>query len=121
MGEMKLTLSIKQPWAWLVVQGLKDVENRKWGTNYRGQLLVHAGKSRPSEESIRNIERRYKVKIPRSDLRYGGIIGEVTVTGCVNYHLSRWFDGSGFGFVLANARPLPFRAIRGRLGFFYVP
>ncbi len=38
-----MTLSIRQPWAWLVVSGTKDVENRTWTTQYRGWLLIHAG------------------------------------------------------------------------------
>lgn len=38
-------LSVRQPWAWLLCEGLKDVENRNWRTNYRGELFIHAGKS----------------------------------------------------------------------------
>ncbi|WP_289241690.1 ASCH domain-containing protein [Delftia sp.] len=36
-------LSIRQPWAWLIVHGYKDIENRDWHTPFRGNLLVHAG------------------------------------------------------------------------------
>lgn len=36
------TLSVKQPWASLIVCGAKDVENRTWTTPYRGRLLIHA-------------------------------------------------------------------------------
>ncbi|HDU8694716.1 TPA: ASCH domain-containing protein, partial [Morganella morganii subsp. morganii] len=35
-------ISIRQPWAWLIVNGHKDIENRSWRTKYRGQVLVHA-------------------------------------------------------------------------------
>ena len=35
------TLSIKNPWAYLVAFGVKDVENRSWKTDYRGELLIH--------------------------------------------------------------------------------
>ena len=38
-------LSVRHPWAWLICEGLKDVENRNWKTNYRGTLYIHAGKS----------------------------------------------------------------------------
>lgn len=38
-------LSVRQPWAWLLCEGLKDVENRNWRTNYRGTLYIHVGKS----------------------------------------------------------------------------
>ena len=37
-------LSIRQPWAWLIVNGFKDVENRNWRTHWRGRLLIHASK-----------------------------------------------------------------------------
>jgi hypothetical protein len=36
------TLTIKQPWASLIVEGLKDIENRTWATKFRGRVLVHA-------------------------------------------------------------------------------
>lgn len=38
-------LSVRQPWAWLLCENLKNVENRSWKTNYRGTLYIHAGKS----------------------------------------------------------------------------
>lgn len=34
-------LSIQQPWAWLIVNGYKDVENRDWNTKFRGRFYVH--------------------------------------------------------------------------------
>lgn len=35
-------LSVRQPWAWLMVNNLKDVENRSWYTKFRGRLYIHA-------------------------------------------------------------------------------
>jgi len=29
-------LSIRQPYAWLIIHGYKDIENRTWGTRVRG-------------------------------------------------------------------------------------
>ena len=37
-------LTIKQPWACLIVNGYKEYEFRTWKTNYRGKILIHAGK-----------------------------------------------------------------------------
>ncbi len=37
-------LTIKQPWATLIMQGDKRFEFRSWQTKYRGELLIHAGK-----------------------------------------------------------------------------
>ena len=39
---MIAALSIRQPWAWLIVNGYKDIENRDWPTKFRGRMLVHA-------------------------------------------------------------------------------
>jgi len=36
-------LTIQQPWAFAIAEGFKTVENRSRRTNYRGQLLIHAG------------------------------------------------------------------------------
>jgi hypothetical protein len=36
-------LTVRQPWATLIIAGLKDVENRSWTTSYRGRLAIHAG------------------------------------------------------------------------------
>ena len=37
-------LTLKQPWATLVAEGIKKYEFRSWKTNYRGKILIHAGK-----------------------------------------------------------------------------
>lgn len=36
-------ITLKQPWATLVAEGIKKYEFRSWKTNYRGKLLIHAG------------------------------------------------------------------------------
>ena len=36
-------LTLKQPWATLVAEGIKKYEFRTWKTNYRGKILIHAG------------------------------------------------------------------------------
>src|SRR3990167_9411398 len=37
-------LSIRQPWAWLILHAGKDIENRGWPTSFRGRFLIHASK-----------------------------------------------------------------------------
>ncbi len=37
-------LTISQPWASLIADGSKWIENRSWPTKYRGTLAIHAGK-----------------------------------------------------------------------------
>lgn len=40
------TLSVRQPWASLLVSGLKDIENRTWVSNYKGRILIHASSTK---------------------------------------------------------------------------
>ena len=47
-------ISIRQPWAWLVVHGYKDVDNRTWATKHRGPILIHAGKALDPCECLGN-------------------------------------------------------------------
>jgi hypothetical protein len=44
-------LTIRQPWAALIAHDDKRVENRTWGTAWRGQLLIHAAKTADPFES----------------------------------------------------------------------
>ncbi|MEU0427892.1 hypothetical protein ABZ235_30660 [Streptomyces canus] len=45
-------LTIKQPWAFAIAEGFKLVENRSRRTNYRGPLLIHAGRVHDDAVSI---------------------------------------------------------------------
>jgi hypothetical protein len=113
-------LSIRQPWAWLIVNGYKDIENRSWSTQYRGPLLVLSSKQ-PALTIPETKEYFRSVRLPLPKVwELGGIVGIVDVVDCVTSHPSGWFSGP-YGFVLANARPLPFYALKGRLGLFDVP
>jgi len=112
-------LSIRQPWAWLITTGHKDVENRTWPSRFRGVFLIHAGKQLDLA-GYRRVQERMGVALPQTDdLPRGGIVGSAEVVDCVRHHSSRWFSGP-YGFVLANARPLPFTPLPGKLGFFPV-
>jgi hypothetical protein len=106
-------LSIRQPWAHLIVAGIKQIENRTWTTRYRGPLLIHAGQLW-HDETIADIERRHRIAIPR-DLQLGGIVGIVDLVDVVTQSDDPYFYGP-FGFVLENARLLSFMPMRGRLG-----
>ena len=44
------TLSIRQPWASLIVKGFKDVENRSWRTPIRGEIAIHASASKTEDD-----------------------------------------------------------------------
>ncbi len=117
-----IALSILQPWAWLIVNGHKDIENRGWPTTRRGDILIHAGKrwGREQREDLEFVRQQFPhIQMPESfDL--GGIVGAARITGCVTSSSSPWFFGP-YGFVLDQQRAAPaFVPWRGQLGFFTV-
>lgn len=112
-------ISIKQPWASLIIQKGKDIENRTWPTKYRGPVLVHAS-LRADTISAREIADRFGVR-PPSFLPLGGVIGIVEIVDCVDAHPSRWHVPGNWGFVLRNPRPLPFIEWKGALSITDAP
>jgi ASCH domain len=110
-------ISIRQPWAWAIVEGWKDVENRTWPTAYRGPLLIHAGLR---EDNLGWLALdRMGVEFPE-EVEGGGIIGVVDLVDCARDYDSPWAAPGCWHWLLENPRPLPFRATRGRLGIFHV-
>jgi len=123
-----VALSIRQPWAWLILNEEKDIENRSWKTNFRGRVLIHAAKGMTRAEyentfyfcrnCIPHIKTAYQYPLPAFDeLKRGGIIGSVEIVDCVTKSTSPWFMGH-YGFVLQDPQPLPFHPCPGQLGFF---
>jgi hypothetical protein len=125
-------LSLKQPWATLLVAGRKTIEVRRWPTARRGRFLIHAARvSDPREEAWA----RLPPELQAAAAQVGGIIGAAELTDCVAYrspaafaadaarHLNdpSWFQGPVlYGFIIANPTPLPFRAFPGWMRFFVV-
>lgn len=112
-------ISIRQPWAWLIVHGYKDIENRTWRTNHRGPILIHAGKAiDPDYPQIYRFCADHSIELPLiAQLPKGGIVGAASITDCVVHSSSVWFEGP-YGFILEDAQPLPFHSMRGQLGIF---
>lgn len=112
-------ITIKQPWAWLIINAGKDIENRTWNTNYRGRILIHASmrlKRIEYEQCVLWVQKRFpSITIPRLEaLQKGGIVGEAVMTGCVPASDSPWFTGP-YGFVLTDPKPLRFQRCQGSL------
>ena len=135
-----MALSIRQPWAWLIVRpdiegeqnrldayangSIKDIENRDWPTDRRGRILIHASKGMTREEYRMGMDMLWLdpgALIPSYEqLTRGGFVGTVEIVDCVRESDSEWFFGA-FGFVLKNAKPMPYVPFNGQLGFFKVP
>jgi hypothetical protein len=126
-------LSLKQPWAALLVHGLKTVEVRRWPTARRGRVLIHAAKvSDERPEAWAHVPR----ELHEAARLVGGIVGAGELTGCVPYrsaqafsedqprHLNdpAWYRGGVlYGFTFTHLTPLPFRPLPGWMRFFPVP
>ncbi len=125
-------LSIKQPWAALLVHGLKVIEVRRWPTARRGRILIHAARvPDPRPEAWAQVP----PELAEAARVVGGIIGCAELTGCIAYrsaeafaqdrdkHLNdpAWFEPPVlYGFVFADTGPLPFRPYSGWMRFFPV-
>jgi len=119
MNKTQIALSIRQPWAWLIAHGLKDIENRDWSTKFRGRFLIHTGK-KVDAAAWDWIRDQFNIDLPGPRvIETGGIVGEAELVDCVTDHDSPWFFGK-YGFVIENARPRPFLAVAGQLGFFAI-
>jgi hypothetical protein len=113
---------IRQPWAWLIVNGYKDIENRSWETRYRGTLLIQASARRPSTREMNEFSlyaRKRGVKLP-AKFELGGIVGCAQLDDCVTKSRSKWFIGP-VGWVRSEPEHLAFIPLKGQLGLFDPP
>ncbi len=80
------TITVLQPWAWLLASGKKRCETRSWKTNYRGELLIHAGKKNMADTMRQTIfESRHMEQAGVFDtvLATGAVIGKARLVNCV--------------------------------------
>ena len=115
------TLSLRQPWAWYVLNG-KDIENRRWSTKHRGLFLIHAAKGMTRQEYAFARDFAGFDPPPFEELLRGGIVGATTLLEVIPPGPSgrRWHMQEQYGFVLGPRIELPFRPLKGALSFFSV-
>jgi hypothetical protein len=130
--ESQFALSIKQPWAALVVKGLKTIEIRRWPTARRGRILIHAARVPDTRaEALKHVTPEL---LALTELK-GGIIGSVDLTDCLAYrdlalfekdqklHFNEpdWYEPPVlYGFQFADPYVLPFQKYPGWFRFFSV-
>jgi hypothetical protein len=125
-------LSLKQPYAWLIANGYLLVDDRTWGTAYRGPIFIHASKGL-YEQYYDFIKSNTNIPLPCKDkLEYGGVVGIAKLVLCcrpgkLSAGISReqraHFGGvhqQYFGFLFEQATPLPFMPCPGKLGIFEI-
>ncbi|MFH1210838.1 MAG: ASCH domain-containing protein [archaeon] len=113
------TLSLKQPYAELILQGRKKIELRKWNTSFRGEFLIHASR-KPDSEAMK--------RFGFEELPCGFIVGKAKLVGVKRYsneeehnkdkdlHLaaSNWGD---YGFIIEKPERMEKIPAKGKLGF----
>lgn len=125
-------LSVKQPWAALIMQGLKTIEIRSWPTARRGRIYIHAGRiidDRPQGWQLVGEQDKVAAQLT------GGLVGTVEISDCLTYRTREeflrdaplhrndpsWYDGSIlYGFCLSKPEVTAFRALPGWFRFFTV-
>ena len=123
-------ISIKQPWASLIVHGIKDIENRTWRTNYWGRVLIHAAGCHGRKFSVDLTDAQAKVafgviakETMFGNMPFGSIIGSVEIVDCVQNHPSIWAKQGVWNWVLAN--PILYEEaienVKGKLSFWDYP
>ena len=113
------TLSLKQPYAELILQGRKTIELRKWNTHFRGEFLIHSSKI-PDLSAMK--------KYGFNELPCGFILGKAKLVDVKKYideeehekdrdkHLASNFWGN-FGFVLGDIERITPIVAKGNLNF----
>jgi predicted transcriptional regulator len=115
-------LSLKQPFAELILQGRKTIELRKWNTKFRGEFLIHASKS-PASEFMN------KFGFEENSLPTGAILGKAKLVDVKHYDNEEEFkkdkdkhlassDWGQYGFILKDVKRFdkPIQA-KGSLNF----
>ena len=112
-------LSLKQPWAELILQGKKTIEIRKWNTNFRGEFLIHSSKI-PDEKGMK--------KFGFKDLPCGFIVGRAKLVDVKKYENDKDFlkdkgkhlaakEWGSYGFILKDVKRMKQIHVKGSLNF----
>lgn len=130
-------LSIRQPWADLIVLGIKKAEFRSWKSPYRGAVVIHASKQVEKDARLHflrlldrpwewYVEKDVKEKLrgyltyPRTGVALG--IGKlVEIAKSEYFYQELGFSEESFAWIFEDVRPLKIEVpLKGKLGLFSV-
>src|SRR5262249_46302589 len=89
----------------LIIAGVKDVENRTWSTVYRGELVIHAGRS-VDRAGLSEYAHILPVAASGEPLPCGAVLGTVELVDVVSDHKSRWALIDNWHWTLTRPKPL---------------
>lgn len=125
-------LTLQQPWAWAITHLGKNIENRVWPTDYRGELYIHAGKGWDANGAAW-IEQNFGVKVPsQNEMASGELVAKCNLANCQHWtktveqgghpgtdYRRIWWQSFGYHWFLEDIEvletPIP---LRGKLGIF---
>ncbi len=122
-------LTIKEPFATLIMNKVKYIETRSWKTKYRGELYIHAGvaKIRKEVKERLDLSRLYD----ENNLNYGNIICKCNLIDCIymdetfiekikkkdiNNYISGHYEVGRYAWILDNIVPIKPIEVKGQLG-----
>ncbi len=129
---MTKALSFKQPFAWLIANGYLLVDDRTWATDYRGPILIHASKGLYEEYYDYLVDQTDLPLPPKDKMQFGGVVGVAQMVGCfqsnklpanLTEEQRASYDhlpSNAYGFLFAQAQPLPLMPCRGQLKIFEI-
>lgn len=115
-------ISIRQPWAWLICQGVKNVENRTWKSPYRGELAIHASQkfdwgffdleSPFFDRAMVQVCEHFGIgsheRITAAQHEFSAVVGSVELVDIIaadnNKPVSSWCVDGGYWWLLANPK-----------------
>jgi len=121
-------ISVRQPWAWAIAEGGKNIENRVWRSFVSGWAFLHvakfdtAGYWEAMKERILRTSPRLEMIYPhRNMLKRGGVIGAIKVSPSIHNSSQSdnpWAFLNEWGIPISEFRRLPFLPCKGQLRWF---
>ncbi|KAM8719380.1 hypothetical protein ACLKA7_012004 [Drosophila subpalustris] len=84
MQDMRQCLSMHQPWASLLVAGIKKHEGRVWYSDHRGRLWIAATSKEPHADDIAHMEQFYRTLYGDDDIEFPTHYPTSSLLGCVH-------------------------------------
>lgn len=110
-------LTIRQPWASLILHDKKHYETRSWPTKYRGPLMIHAAKAMPPTSRLACLKPEikgaflagyqdhselYYLRHHYPKIKFGAALGYVTLVDCLKVIGTADVDGKMIVAILEN-------------------
>ena len=123
------TLSVTEPYATIIRNGIKKIETRSWKTNYRGDLLIHASSTRIPKEYRQNA--KLMELVDGMPLNFGKIVCKCKLVDCVlmdeefirsvkeneKEYISGFYSSGRYAWILEDVVPvMTSKKVKGRLG-----